>query len=136
MYAERTVKTHGSGVQMSRIESLCPSRLSPSSAEPRTPSSSSSYSSNVAIMPPPLTRRRVASRLQIDAARPRSGAVDNERRVCGIRASIFDTSGDGTRGACESGSRNANDEADPDVGATEAVERMVDAMNALRPDMR
>jgi hypothetical protein len=50
-----------------------------------------------------------------------------------VRASIFDTSGDGTRGACGSESRKVNDEAEGDVDATEAVERVVDAMDALRP---
>jgi hypothetical protein len=39
-------------------------------------------------------------RLQSDAARPRSGAVENGRRGCVARSSIPDTSGDGTRGAC------------------------------------
>jgi hypothetical protein len=47
-------------------------------------------------------------RLQSDAARPLREAVDNGRRGCGVRASIFDTSGDGTRGACGSQSRKAN----------------------------
>jgi hypothetical protein len=72
-------------------------------------------------------------RLQIDAARLRRGAVDNRRRRCGVRANIFDAFGDGTRGACGSESRKANEEADADMNATGAVEGVVDAMSTLRP---
>jgi hypothetical protein len=70
-------------------------------------------------------------RLQVDAARPCSGAVRNRRHGCGVRASIFDTSGDGTRGACGSESRNAIDDVDADVDTRDAVERVVGAMEAL-----
>jgi hypothetical protein len=71
-------------------------------------------------------------RFQSDAARPLSVTVENGRRGCGVRASIFDTSGDGTRGVCRSKSRKANDEADADVDGMDAVERVVDAMDTLR----
>jgi hypothetical protein len=72
-------------------------------------------------------------RRQIGTTRRRSRAVEDGRRGCGIRASIFDTSGDRPRRACGSESRKANDEADADVDATGAVEHVVDAMKALRP---
>jgi hypothetical protein len=42
------------------------------------------------------------------------------------------TSGNGTRGACESEWRNAQENVDADVDGTETVNRVVDAMDALR----
>jgi hypothetical protein len=57
------------------------------------------------------------------------------RRGLGVRASIFDTSEDGTRGACGSESRKAIGEAgaDADVDVTGAVELAVNAIIASRP---
>jgi hypothetical protein len=54
------VNAHGRDAPVSRIESLSPPRLYPSSAEPQTPPPPSSYSSEVATIPS-LTGRRAGS---------------------------------------------------------------------------
>jgi hypothetical protein len=50
----------------------------------------------------------------------RSAAIDDVRRGRGLRASIVLMSGHGTRGACVSDARNAKEDVDTDVDATDA----------------
>jgi hypothetical protein len=74
-------------------------------------------------------------RLQIDVARPRSGEVNDGRRGCGVRASIFDTSGNGTRGACGSESRKMDGEADADGDETNAWSAWSTRRTRYAPDV-
>jgi hypothetical protein len=71
-----------------------------------------------------LTQRRAASASRLALEVPSLAAVD------GVRASVVGTSGDGTRGACWSESRNAKDKVDADV---DAIDWAADATNVLRP---
>jgi hypothetical protein len=69
---------------------------------------------------PSLMRQRAASASRFGPEPPRSAAIGEARRGRGFRASIVLTSGHGTRGACGPDARNAKEDVDTDVDATNA----------------
>jgi hypothetical protein len=82
--------------------------------------------SHHAIADAPARRERVP----VGAREP---AQRGGRRRAGVRESVFEMSGDGTRGACGSDSRNVKNEVDADV---DAMDWAANATDVLRPQRK